>query len=72
MVEPYRSNCAIFETERRSTMLNECRIDPFGAHKSWLTGGAIAFLTLVSTMCWLHLVVGFSACDVYDVLATDT
>jgi hypothetical protein len=23
-------------------------------------------------MCWLHLVVGFSACDVYDVLATDT
>jgi len=23
-------------------------------------------------MCWLHLVVGFSACDVYDVLAIDT
>jgi hypothetical protein len=52
-------------------MLNECRIDPFGAHKSWLTGGVIALLTLVSTMCWLHLVVSFSACDVYDVLATD-
>lgn len=72
MVEPYRSNRAIFETERRLTMLNERRIDPCGAHTSWLTGGVIALLTLVSTMCWLHLVVGFSACDVYDVLATDT
>ena len=72
MVTPYRSNRAIFETELRSTMLNERRIDPFGAHTSSLTGGVIALLTLVSTMCWLHLVVGFSACDVYDVLATDT
>ena len=52
-------------------MLNERRIDPFGAHKSWLTGDVIALLTLVSTMCWLHLVVSFSACDVHDVLATD-
>ena len=71
MVEPYRSNRAIFETERRSTMSNERRIDPFGAHKPLLTGVVIALLTLVSTMCWLHLVVGFSACDVYDVLAID-
>lgn len=72
MVTPYRSNHAIFETGRRSTMLNEHRLDPFGAHKSSLTGGVIALLTLVSTMCWLHLVVGFSPCDVYDVLATDS
>jgi len=72
MVAPYRFNRAIFETERRLTMLNERRIDPFGAHKSWLTGDVIALLTLVSTMCWLHLVVSFSACDVHDVLATDT
>ena len=72
IVTPYHSNRAIFETERRTTMLNERRIDPFRAHKSWLTGGVIAPLTLVSTMCWLHLVVGFNACDVYDVLATDT
>jgi hypothetical protein len=53
-------------------MLNVRHIDPFEAHKSWLTGGAITSLTLVSTMCWLHLVVGFSTCDVHDVLATDT
>ena len=53
-------------------MLNEHRLDPFGAHKSSLTGGVIALLTLVSTMYWLHLVVGFSPCDVYDVLATDS
>jgi hypothetical protein len=53
-------------------MVNERYIDPFGAHTSWLTGGVIALLTLVSTMCWPHLVVGLSACDVYDVLATDT
>jgi hypothetical protein len=52
-------------------MVNERYIDPFGAHTSWLTGGVIALLTLVSTMCWPHLVVGLSACDVYDVLATD-
>jgi len=52
-------------------MLNEHRIDPFGAHKSWLAEGIVASLTVVSTMCWLHLVVGFSACGVYDVLAID-
>jgi hypothetical protein len=72
MVTPYRSNRAIFETELRSTMLNERRLDPFEAHKSSLTGGIITLLTLASTMGWLHLVVGFSPCDVYDVLATDT
>ena len=52
-------------------MLNERHIDPFGAHQSWLTGGGIALQTLGATICWLHLVVGLSACDVYDVLATD-
>ena len=72
MVGPGHSNRAIFETELRSPMLNERRTDPFGAHKSWLAGRIVASLTLVSTMCWLHLVVVLSACDVYDVLATDT
>lgn len=56
----------------QSLMLNEHLIDPFGAHKSWLPGGVIAPLSLMSTMSWLRLVVGFNACDVYDVLATDT
>jgi hypothetical protein len=53
-------------------MVNERYINPFGARKSWLTEGVIAPLTLMSTMSWLPLVVGFNACDVYDVLATDT
>jgi hypothetical protein len=65
------SHCAIFWNRVHSAMVNERYIDPFGAHTSWLTGGVIALLTLVSTMCWPHLVVGLSACDVYDVLATD-
>ena len=72
MVGAACSHRAIFWNRVPSWMLNERRIDPFGAHKSWLTGGVITLLTLVSTMCWPHLVVGFSACDVYDVLATDT
>jgi hypothetical protein len=55
-----------------SAMVNERHINPFGARKSWLTEGVIAPLTLGSTTCWLHLVVGFNACDVHDVLATDT
>jgi hypothetical protein len=53
-------------------MLNARYINPFGAHKSWLTGGFIMPLTLVSTMSWMPLVVGFNACNVYDVLATDS
>jgi hypothetical protein len=50
MVGPGHSNRAIFETELRSAMLNERRIDPFGAHNSWLTGGVIDHLSLLSTM----------------------
>jgi hypothetical protein len=50
MVEPCRSGRAMFGTELRSAMLNERNIDPFGAPHSWLTGGVIVLLTLVSTM----------------------
>jgi len=52
--------------------VNERRLEPFIAHNLWLLGGIIASLTLMSTMRWLHLVVGFNACDVHDALATDT
>lgn len=52
-------------------MLNARYINPFGVHKSWLTGGFIMPLTLMPMTFWLLLVVGFNACDVYDVLATD-
>ena len=72
MVGPGYSNRAIFWSRVHSAMLNERHIDPCGPRKSWLTEGVIAPLTLVSTMCWLPLVVGFNACDVYDALATDS
>ena len=59
MVGPGCSHRAIFGNRVHAFMLNERHINPFGAHKSWLTGGVIALLTLVSTMCWLHLVQRF-------------
>ena len=72
MVGPGCSNRAMFENRVHAFMLNERHINPFGARKSWLTEGVIAPLTLMSTMYWLHLVVGFNACDVHDALAIDT
>ena len=71
MVKPACSNRAIFGNRVHAFMLNERRLDPFEAHKSWLPGGVIASLSLMSTMSRLPLVVGLNACDVYDVLTTD-
>jgi hypothetical protein len=44
------SHRAIFWNRVHSLMLNERRIDPFEAHKSWLPRGVSALLSLVSTM----------------------
>jgi hypothetical protein len=50
MVRPGCSNRAIFGNRVPAFILHECRIDPFKAHKFWLSGGVIVPLSLVSMM----------------------